>query len=184
MVIDTSAVTAIFLAEAERQAFLDAIVQAESRLISAANVLETEGDRPRGPGAAKLREESLIYSWCAPDSKLFQWMPSRSRLRAPHGAGMARDAIRQDSISEIVLPTRWQRLPKSRCWRREPISRQPMLTCIELVNEFRMISLRHALHSAHPGAGVFMSYSSSFTSPRSALTCVMIFSCSCAGTMS
>src|ERR1017187_5016756 len=41
MVIDTSALVAIFLAEPERQRFLDAIVAAETRLISAASVLET-----------------------------------------------------------------------------------------------------------------------------------------------
>ncbi len=41
MVIDTSALLAIFLAEPERKAFLDSILQAETRLISAASVLET-----------------------------------------------------------------------------------------------------------------------------------------------
>jgi ribonuclease VapC len=41
MVIDTSAVLAIFLAEPERQRFLDSILQAGKRLISAASVLET-----------------------------------------------------------------------------------------------------------------------------------------------
>ena len=41
MVIDTSAVLAIFLAEPERKPFLDSILQAETRMISAATVLET-----------------------------------------------------------------------------------------------------------------------------------------------
>src|SRR5205085_772643 len=41
MLIDTSALLAIFLAEAERTTFLDLILQAGKRLISAANVLET-----------------------------------------------------------------------------------------------------------------------------------------------
>ncbi len=41
MVIDTSALLAIFLAESERKRFLDLIVEAPRRLISAANVLET-----------------------------------------------------------------------------------------------------------------------------------------------
>jgi len=41
MVIDTSALAAIFFAEPERQEFLDAITAAGSRLISAASVLET-----------------------------------------------------------------------------------------------------------------------------------------------
>jgi ribonuclease VapC len=41
MVIDTSALLAIFLAEPERKPFLDSIFEAETRMISAANVLET-----------------------------------------------------------------------------------------------------------------------------------------------
>ena len=41
MVIDTSALLAIFLAEPERKPFLDLILQADTRLISAANALET-----------------------------------------------------------------------------------------------------------------------------------------------
>jgi len=41
MVIDTSALLAIFLAEPERKPFLKLIIDAPSRLISAANVLET-----------------------------------------------------------------------------------------------------------------------------------------------
>lgn len=41
MVIDTSALAAIFFAEPERQKFLDAITSADSRLVSAATVLET-----------------------------------------------------------------------------------------------------------------------------------------------
>ncbi|HUK25094.1 MAG TPA: type II toxin-antitoxin system VapC family toxin [Terriglobales bacterium] len=41
MVIDTSAIVAIFLAEPERKSFLEIILQSETRLISAANVVET-----------------------------------------------------------------------------------------------------------------------------------------------
>jgi ribonuclease VapC len=41
MVIDTSALLAIFLAEPERKPLLDSILQSETRMISAANVLET-----------------------------------------------------------------------------------------------------------------------------------------------
>jgi ribonuclease VapC len=41
MVIDTSAVLAIFLAEAERKTFLDLILQSGKRLISSASVLES-----------------------------------------------------------------------------------------------------------------------------------------------
>jgi ribonuclease VapC len=55
MVIDTSAVLAIFLAEPERQEFLQLILNAGKRLISAASVLESgivleskRGDLPAG----------------------------------------------------------------------------------------------------------------------------------------
>lgn len=41
MVIDTSALLAVFLGEPERGRFLESITQAETRWISAANVLET-----------------------------------------------------------------------------------------------------------------------------------------------
>lgn len=41
MVIDTSAVLAIFLAEPERKTFLDLILQSGKRLISSASVLES-----------------------------------------------------------------------------------------------------------------------------------------------
>ena len=41
MVVDTSALLAIFLAEPERKSFLESIFQAETRMISAATVLET-----------------------------------------------------------------------------------------------------------------------------------------------
>jgi len=41
MVIDTSAIAAIFFVEPEREAFLEAIASAGSRLISAATMLET-----------------------------------------------------------------------------------------------------------------------------------------------
>ena len=54
MVIDTSALAAIFFHEPERNAFRDAIVSASSRLISAATALEAgiviEGRRGGGAG--------------------------------------------------------------------------------------------------------------------------------------
>jgi ribonuclease VapC len=54
MVIDTSALVAIFLAEPERKRFLDLIIEAPMRLVSAANVLETgivlEAKRGEGAG--------------------------------------------------------------------------------------------------------------------------------------
>lgn len=42
MVIDTSALVAIFLGEPERQSFLADIIAAETRLVSAATVIEAE----------------------------------------------------------------------------------------------------------------------------------------------
>jgi ribonuclease VapC len=54
MVIDTSALVAIFLAEPERHRFLDLIIEAPTRLVSAANLLETgivlEAKRGEGAG--------------------------------------------------------------------------------------------------------------------------------------
>ena len=41
MVVDTSAILAIFLAEPERKSFLHLLTEADVRLMSAANVLET-----------------------------------------------------------------------------------------------------------------------------------------------
>jgi ribonuclease VapC len=41
MVVDTSALLAIFLAEPERKPFLESILQAETRMISTATLLET-----------------------------------------------------------------------------------------------------------------------------------------------
>ena len=60
MVIDTSAVAAIFLAEPERQAFLDAILAATSRLVSAATVLETGIVLEARQGEAAGREFDLF----------------------------------------------------------------------------------------------------------------------------
>jgi uncharacterized protein with PIN domain len=41
MIVDTSALLAIFLAEPARRQFLEALTQAETRRISAVNALET-----------------------------------------------------------------------------------------------------------------------------------------------
>jgi len=60
MVIDTSALMAIFLAETERRQFLDQIVQAASRLISAANALETGIVLEARRGEAAGREFDLF----------------------------------------------------------------------------------------------------------------------------
>jgi ribonuclease VapC len=60
MVIDTSALMAIFLAEPERKAFLDLIIQAQTRLISSANVLETGIMLEARRGEAAGREFDLF----------------------------------------------------------------------------------------------------------------------------
>jgi ribonuclease VapC len=60
MVIDTSALLAIFLGEPERRLFLELITQAERRLISAANVLETGIVLEARRGEAAGREFDLF----------------------------------------------------------------------------------------------------------------------------
>ncbi len=60
MVIDTSALAAIFFAEAERDTFLKAITAAESRLVSAASVLETGIVLEARQGEAAGREFDLF----------------------------------------------------------------------------------------------------------------------------
>jgi len=60
MVIDTSALLAIFLAEPERKRFLNLIVEASTRLISAASVLETGIVLEARRGEAAGREFDLF----------------------------------------------------------------------------------------------------------------------------
>ena len=60
MVIDTSAVLAIFLSEPERKQFLDLILQSGKRLISAASVLETGMVLESKRGEAAGREFDLF----------------------------------------------------------------------------------------------------------------------------
>ncbi|MBZ5679476.1 MAG: type II toxin-antitoxin system VapC family toxin [Acidobacteriia bacterium] len=60
MVIDTSALAAIFFAEPERRTFLDAITIAASRLVSAATVLETGIVLEARQGDAAGREFDLF----------------------------------------------------------------------------------------------------------------------------
>ena len=60
MVIDTSALAAIFFAEPERQPFLNAITSAGSRLISAASMLETGIVIEARQGEAAGREFDLF----------------------------------------------------------------------------------------------------------------------------
>jgi len=60
MVIDTSALLAIFLAEPERQLFLNSILQSSRRLLSAANALETGIVLEAKRGEAAGREFDLF----------------------------------------------------------------------------------------------------------------------------
>jgi ribonuclease VapC len=60
MVIDTSALLAIFLGEPDRKVFLDLILQAEARLISAGNALETGIVLAAKRGEAAGREFDLF----------------------------------------------------------------------------------------------------------------------------
>jgi ribonuclease VapC len=60
MVLDTSALLAIFLAEPERQSFLACITQADSRLMSAANALESGIVLEAKRGEAAGREFDLF----------------------------------------------------------------------------------------------------------------------------
>jgi ribonuclease VapC len=60
MVIDTSAFVAIFLGEPERQWFLAAVLNAENRSVSAANVLETGVVLEAKRGEAAGREFDLF----------------------------------------------------------------------------------------------------------------------------
>ncbi len=60
MVIDTSALLAVFLAEPERRSFLELIIAAETRLISAATVLETGIVLEARRGEAAGREFDLF----------------------------------------------------------------------------------------------------------------------------
>lgn len=60
MIVDTSAILAIFLAEPERTKFLDLMTQAETRRISAVNVLETGIVLEARRGEAAGREFDLF----------------------------------------------------------------------------------------------------------------------------
>jgi len=62
MVIDSSAVLAIFLGEPQRPRFLESIAQAESRQMSAANVLETGIVLEARRGEAAGREFDLFLN--------------------------------------------------------------------------------------------------------------------------
>jgi len=60
VVLDTSALLAVFLGEPERKQFLDLLTRAETRLISAANILETGIVLEARRGEAAGREFDLF----------------------------------------------------------------------------------------------------------------------------
>jgi ribonuclease VapC len=62
MVVDTSALLAIFLSEPERERLIDLILEAETRAISAANVLEAGIALESRRGEAAGREFDLFLS--------------------------------------------------------------------------------------------------------------------------
>src|SRR5207248_4293502 len=101
MVIDASALLAIFLAEPERPVFLDLILQAGKRLISAANVLETGIVLETRRGESAGREFDLFV--VRTNLEIVRSTPSRSRSLVPLGAVLEKAAIRRRSISETVL---------------------------------------------------------------------------------
>ena len=91
MVIDTSALLAIFLAEPERKQFLNLIIQADTRHISAANVLETGIVLQTRRGEAAGRE---LISFCITrDSRLCQWIRSTPLSPESRGENTAKGAI-------------------------------------------------------------------------------------------
>ena len=68
MVIDSSALLAIFLGEPQRAAFLERITHSETRLISAANVLETGIVLEARRGEAAGREFDLFLKQAGIDA--------------------------------------------------------------------------------------------------------------------
>ena len=71
MVIDSSALVAIFLNEPERQAFLDHILTADKRLISAANVVESGIVLESRRGETAAREFDLFLHHASIDIVAF-----------------------------------------------------------------------------------------------------------------
>ena len=125
MVIDTSALLAIFLAEPERKPFLESILQAETRMISAANVLETGIVLEARRGEAAGREFDLFVvranlQVASVDSE--QTEIARSAWRK-YGKGRHPAAL----TSEIVLLMRWLRPWANHFWRKAVTLLLPIL---------------------------------------------------------
>ena len=99
------------------------ILQAETRMISAANVLE----RYRTGSQAWRICGTGIRSFCRPHeySQIVPVTRTEPRLHVLPGANMERAAIRPPSTSEIVLLMPWRNSRANPCWQREPISLLP-----------------------------------------------------------
>jgi len=122
MVIDTSALLAIFLSEPERQNFLELIRQDGSRLLSAPNTLETAIVLEARRGVVAGREFDLFLHRLSIEIVPVDDRSGRSRP-APGGASMVRAGIPPVSISLIALPTLCQRLLVSHSWRKATTSK-------------------------------------------------------------
>src|SRR5579863_6978076 len=117
MVIDTSALAAIFFHEPEREAFRNAIVAASSRLISAATVLEAgmviEGRR--GGGAGREFDLFIVRAQIKivpNDAELADLARSAWRKygKGRHPAGL--------NFGDCFSYTPWRKPPANRCWPR------------------------------------------------------------------
>jgi len=120
MVIDTSALAAIFFGEPERQKLLEAITNAETRLVSAATVLETGILLESRQGDAAGREFDLFVVRAQ-----LQVVPvdaDQADLAAPPGASTEKAATRRDSISETASPMPSPSGPMNHSWQRVAIS--------------------------------------------------------------
>ena len=115
MVIDTSALAAIFFAEPERQKFLGAITSAESRLVSAATLLETGIVVEARQGESAGREFDLFV--VRADLQVVPVDSEQVEIADPRGADMERAGIERAS-TETVLLTRSRNRLRNRCWRR------------------------------------------------------------------
>ena len=94
MVVDTSAIVAILSNEPERRAFIEAIVAAPVRLISAATLLEAGIVVEARRGESAGRGCWTCY-FIAHDSRLWQSMPSRWRSHAQRFGAMEKAATRR-----------------------------------------------------------------------------------------
>jgi len=125
MVIDTSALVAVFLGEPERKQFLEHILQAETKLISAANSLETGIVLEARRGEAAGREFDLFIV----RAKLEVVPVDAEQVEIARSAWRkyGKGGTQPVSTSEIASPTRWPSSQAKSCWPRERIFVSP--TC-------------------------------------------------------